>query len=76
PDPATYLDAAAKLGLSAGECVVLEDATSGVESGAAGKFGLVVGVDRGVGSAALVDAGAQLVVTDLADLVPALHTAL
>ncbi|MGO2658208.1 HAD family hydrolase [Mycetocola reblochoni] len=76
PDPATYLDAAAKLGLSAAECVVVEDATSGVASGAAGRFGLVVGVDRGVGVDTLVAAGAQLVVTDLADLVPALHTAL
>ena len=37
-------------------------------AGAAGGFGLVVGVDRGVGSEALRDAGADLVVGDLADL--------
>ena len=43
---------------------------SGVRAGAAGDFVLVVGVDRGVGPDALAGAGADLVVPDLADLVP------
>jgi beta-phosphoglucomutase-like phosphatase (HAD superfamily) len=50
------------------KAVVLEDATSGVAAGAAGEFGLVIGVDRGAGADALTEAGAHLVVTDLAEL--------
>ena len=49
--------------------VVGEDALSGVAAGAAGGFGLVVGVDRGVGPEALRRAGAGLVVADLGELV-------
>ena len=39
-------------------------------AGAAGDFGLVVGVDRGAGADALTEAGAGIVVTDLAQLLP------
>ncbi|MEY2848908.1 MAG: hypothetical protein RI885_1573 [Actinomycetota bacterium] len=70
PAPDTYLYAAELLGMSAAECVVVEDAHSGVQAGRAGRFGLVVGVDRGVGAQGLLDSGADLVVTDLADLLP------
>jgi len=49
--------------------VVLEDAVSGVQAGAAGGFGLVVGVDRGAGREALLRGGADVVVTDLAELI-------
>jgi beta-phosphoglucomutase-like phosphatase (HAD superfamily) len=48
--------------------VVFEDALSGVAAGRAGGFGLVVGVDRGVGADRLTEFGADLVVTDLAEL--------
>ena len=48
--------------------VVFEDALSGVEAGRAGRFGLVVGVDRGVGAERLTESGADVVVTDLAEL--------
>lgn len=68
PAPDTYLQAAADLGVPARRAVVVEDAVSGVASGAAGGFGLVVGVDRGVGAAALLEAGADVVVGDLAEL--------
>jgi beta-phosphoglucomutase family hydrolase len=68
PAPDTYQAAADDLGVAYADAVVLEDATSGVAAGAAGSFGLVVGVDRGAGEKALTDAGADLVVTDLADL--------
>ncbi len=50
------------------QAVVLEDATSGVAAGAAGKFALVIGVDRGAGADALTAAGADVVVRDLAEL--------
>jgi beta-phosphoglucomutase-like phosphatase (HAD superfamily) len=50
---------------------VVEDAVSGVAAGKAGGFGLVIGVDRGAGRAALLAAGADVVVADLAELEPA-----
>ncbi|KAA1428114.1 HAD family hydrolase [Nocardioides antri] len=70
PAPDTFLAAAADLGATAERSVVLEDAISGVQAGAAGGFGLVVGVDRGAGATALTEAGAHVVVTDLAELLP------
>lgn len=70
PAPDTFLHAAEVLGAPAAEAVVLEDAVSGVAAGAAGRFGLVVGVDRGAGQTALTNAGADVVVSDLSHLVP------
>lgn len=69
PAPDTYLAAAERMGLTAADCVVVEDAESGVQAGRAGDFGLVLGVDRGVGADALLAHGADLVVTDLGELV-------
>jgi beta-phosphoglucomutase family hydrolase len=69
PLPDTFAYAAEQLGVSISRCVVLEDAISGVQAGAAGGFGLVVGVDRGAGRRALAEAGAQVVVSDLAELI-------
>jgi len=70
PAPDTFRHAAQVLGAAVERSVVLEDAVSGVRAGAAGGFGLVIGVDRGAGAAQLTAAGADLVVTDLADLIP------
>jgi beta-phosphoglucomutase family hydrolase len=70
PKPDIFLAAADRLGVSPEHAVVVEDAVSGVAAGAAGGFGLVVGVDRGVGASALIDAGADVVVHDLADVLP------
>jgi phosphoglycolate phosphatase-like HAD superfamily hydrolase len=39
-----------------------------VQAGRAGDFGLVIGVDRGVGAQTLREAGADLVVSDLGEL--------
>jgi len=47
PDPDIFLEAAKRLNTDAGRCVVIEDALSGVEAGARGGFGMVVGVNRG-----------------------------
>jgi beta-phosphoglucomutase family hydrolase len=71
PAPDTFVHAADALGVPVDKAVVLEDAVSGVRAGAAGGFGLVVGVDRGAGEQVLLDAGADLVVSDLAELLPA-----
>ncbi len=70
PAPDTYRFAAHSLGVPASRAVVFEDAVSGVAAGHAGDFGLVIGVDRGVGAEELITHGADLVVTDLADLLP------
>jgi beta-phosphoglucomutase family hydrolase len=70
PAPDTFLHAAEELGAAAADAVVLEDAVSGVAAGAAGRFGLVVGVDRGAGQTALTNAGADVVVSDLSHLAP------
>jgi beta-phosphoglucomutase family hydrolase len=70
PSPATYLHAARLLGVESHRSVVLEDALSGVASGRAGDFGLVVGVDRGAGRDALLDGGADIVVAELDELLP------
>jgi beta-phosphoglucomutase family hydrolase len=68
PEPDTFLAGARVLGVEPAQAVVFEDAISGVQAGRAGDFGYVVGVDR-VGQAdALRDAGADVVVTDLAEL--------
>ncbi len=68
PAPDTFLYAAGQLGVEPSRSVVLEDALSGVAAGKAGHFGLVVGVDRGVGAEALTENGADQVVTDLEEL--------
>jgi beta-phosphoglucomutase family hydrolase len=68
PEPDTFLAGARVLSVDPSEAVVFEDAISGVAAGRAGGFGYVVGVDR-VGQAdALREAGADVVVTDLSEL--------
>jgi len=68
PAPDTFLEAARRLGVSPGRTVVVEDALAGVEAGRAGKFGLVIGVDRDGHAADLAAHGADLVVADLSEL--------
>jgi len=69
PSPQTFLYAADQLGVPADRAIVVEDALSGVAAGHDGDFGLVIGVDRGVGVDRLLQAGADVVVADLAELV-------
>lgn len=68
PAPDTYLDCARRLGVKPAQAAMVEDAISGVESGAAGRFAHVIGVDRGAGRDALVANGATVVVADLGEL--------
>ncbi|PFG17269.1 HAD superfamily hydrolase (TIGR01509 family)/beta-phosphoglucomutase family hydrolase [Propionicimonas paludicola] len=68
PAPDTFVRAAARLGVPVQRAAVIEDAVSGVRAGKAGGFGLVIGVDRGAGPDLLLAAGADLVVSDLAEL--------
>lgn len=68
PQPDTFLHAAQQLGAPIEASAVVEDAVSGVRAGRAGNFAYVVGVDRGAGEQELLAAGADVVVSDLAEL--------
>ncbi len=69
PDPDQPVETAKRLGFDPSETAIVEDAVSGVEAGAAGRFALVVGIDRqddeGRHRHALRAAGADLVTRDL-----------
>ena len=69
PAPDTYLAAASDLGYAAADCAVFEDAISGLQAGAAGGFGAVVGVNRrSLDSQPFFAAGATVVVESFDDL--------
>jgi HAD superfamily hydrolase (TIGR01509 family) len=69
PAPDSFLQAAKALGIPPKRAVVVEDALSGVEAGANGRFGLVIGVARHGDAEELKRRGAHVVVADLAELV-------
>ena len=68
PAPDTFLEAARRVRAAPSRAVVVEDAIVGVEAGRAGQFGCVIGVDRRGHAQALRNAGADVVVTDLAQV--------
>ena len=68
PAPDTFLAAARELGVAPIHAAVFEDALAGVAAGRAGRFGFVVGVDRVGQREALLEHGADVVVSDLAEL--------
>ena len=69
PAPDSFLRGAELLGVPPSAGAVFEDALAGVEAGRAGNFGLVVGVDRHGNPQALLDHGADTVVSDVGELV-------
>jgi beta-phosphoglucomutase family hydrolase len=70
PAPDTFLKAGEELGVAPERAVVVEDAISGVQAGRNGGFGLVIGVDRKGDAEALWENGADIVVPDLAEMLP------
>jgi len=68
PAPDSYLEAARLLDVVPTDAVMVEDALVGVEAGRAGGFGLVVGVDHSGHGADLLAHGADVVVTDVREL--------
>jgi beta-phosphoglucomutase family hydrolase len=68
PAPDMFLAGARALGIGPAQAAVFEDALAGVEAGHAGNFGFVVGVDRVGQGDALLEHGADIVVSDLAEL--------
>jgi|SRR5579875_2555544 len=70
PDPATFLEACRRLGVTAARSVLVEDAVVGVEAGRRGGFGLVVGIDRDGTRREELGRWADVVVADLSELDP------
>jgi beta-phosphoglucomutase family hydrolase len=68
PAPDTFLAAARAFGLEPVAAAVFEDALAGVEAGRAGAFGCVIGVDRVGQAEELRRHGADIVVSDLGEL--------
>ncbi|ABL65661.1 beta-phosphoglucomutase family hydrolase [Chlorobium phaeobacteroides] len=68
PNPDIFVTAAANLGLEPHECVVVEDAISGVQAGSRGNFGLVLGIAREIEGSKLRQEGADIVVKDLGEI--------
>ena len=68
PSPAAFLAAARALWVFPAEAAVFEVAPAGVTAARAGSFGYVVGVDRLDHAQALREHGADVVVSDLAEL--------
>jgi alpha,alpha-trehalose phosphorylase len=70
PAPDGFLEAARRLAVAPACAVVVEDALAGVAAGRAGGFGLVIGVARSAAPDDLRSAGADVVVVDLAEMLP------
>jgi len=67
PEPEIFSAAAADLGASNAQSIVIEDAVSGVQAGAKGRFALVIGIARGSNALELQKNGADVVVRDLSE---------
>jgi alpha,alpha-trehalase len=71
PEPDMFLIAAQRLGADPARSIVVEDAIAGVQAGKKGGFGLVIGIARAGNADALREQGADIVVGDLEELLPA-----
>ena len=71
PDPEIYLLAASTLDIATSECVIVEDAVSGVEAGCNAGID-VIGFTSSVSASRLIEAGARLCIDDVRDLYGAL----
>lgn len=68
PEADIFEKAAADMGLQPKECVVVEDAISGVQAGRNGNFGLVLGITRTGDLQSLRANGADIVVNDMEEI--------
>jgi HAD superfamily hydrolase (TIGR01509 family) len=68
PDPAAFLEAARRLKVRPARAAVVEDAVAGISAARQGGFGLVVGIDRASQRETLEQAGADVVLHDVAEL--------
>lgn len=65
PAPDIFLEAAKELNVKPAECIVIEDALSGVEAGSKGNFYLVIGINNNNRKEKMLKAGADTVVNNL-----------
>ena len=68
PEPDIFKTACDNLNTSYHRCVIVEDAVSGVQAGAKGNFGLVIGIARAQNNQELLKNGADIVVNDLSEI--------
>ncbi|HPF50220.1 MAG TPA: beta-phosphoglucomutase family hydrolase [Draconibacterium sp.] len=68
PEPDIFATACQILGSTPAKSIVVEDAVSGVQAGAKGKFGLTLGIAREDNEKELAENGADFVVTDLSEI--------
>ena len=68
PEPDIFTTASDNLGVKYHRSIVIEDAVSGVQAGAKGHFGLVIGVARENNALELKNNGADFVVEDLSEI--------
>lgn len=68
PAPDIFITAADRLGIPPGQCLLIEDALSGVAAGRSGNFGLVIGVAGNASRLKLLAHGADIAVDDPAEL--------
>lgn len=68
PEPDIFATACETLEVAYDRAVVVEDAVSGVQAGAKGNFGLVIGIARENNAYELRTNGADIVVTDLQEI--------
>ncbi|NQU85106.1 MAG: beta-phosphoglucomutase family hydrolase [Mariniphaga sp.] len=68
PEPDIFTTACDIVDAKYSNSIVVEDAVSGVQAGAKGKFGLTIGVARENNAKELAEAGADIVVEDLEEI--------
>lgn len=68
PEPDIFTMAADNLGINYKDAVVVEDAVSGVQAGAKGNFGMVIGLARENNEKELASNGADVVYKDMEEL--------
>ena len=68
PEPDIFTSACAMLESTPARSIVVEDAVSGVQAGAKGKFGLTLGIARENNEKELAENGADFVVSDLSEI--------
>ncbi|HEX5062478.1 MAG TPA: HAD-IA family hydrolase [Kofleriaceae bacterium] len=68
PASDSFVEAARRLGVPVARTAVFEDAIAGVQAARAGRFGLVIGIDRNGHGEALRESGADHVVSSLDEI--------
>lgn len=68
PEPDIFTTACEMLGSTPAKSIVVEDAVSGVQAGAKGKFGLTLGIARENNEKELAENGADFVISDLEEI--------